>query len=566
MSPRFSPPRRPLNPPAPASISEPFAELRADYAAAKASRFRRVRRGTLPLGSGADFHTRIHTDYFKIVEDARDMDRNDSTVGQGISRAVTMTTQAGLMPDAQTPDKALNADLNEDFAAWANDPKQADVAHEHDFGAQQHLILRDRFVAGDIFPILVAGEKAGTGAVQVIENYRCKTPGGTKRNLVNGILLDDRRRRRQYWFAPDSINPYERTFLVGDMMKYDVNDDNGDRQVLHNYDPKRVTQTRGISALAPIFDLLGMCEDIQFAELVRRQVAACFAVIRNRAVGFPGASTGAYGEQQAETRPDGTKRLIEGISPGMEIEGVPGETITGFSPGIPGPDFIPHMRMVLMTVSANLGMPLNMFLLDATDTNFSSWRGTVDMARQGFRYNQILLRKQFVSPVYRFKLRDFIATNRAYRLASEKWGMKFFRHRVSLPAWPHPQPLEEANADDRRLQSRTASRRRIIGNAGADIDEIDRETVNDNKAAILMAINAAKEIEAETQVKVDWHELLYIPASNSTSVALSNQAATLANTKQEPASPTAPKGSPSDKESGDDSDDAGDEDTEGGGT
>ncbi len=80
----------------PENLPEAHEQLRQDYAAAKMNRFRRLRTGMLTtIGSGADYHYRIQSDYLRMMEYARDMDRNDAVIGQGIDRAVDNSIQGG---------------------------------------------------------------------------------------------------------------------------------------------------------------------------------------------------------------------------------------------------------------------------------------------------------------------------------------------------------------------------------------------------------------------------------------------------------------------------------------
>src|SRR5205085_3010671 len=108
--------------------------------------------------------------------------------------------------------------------------------------------------------------------LQNMEAHRCRTPKGTQRNVINGILLDQYRRRLQYWFTVDDIDPSLSVDRVNQIQKYDVRDADGYRQIFHVYNPKRFSQTRGITAFAPIFDVTGMFEDLNFAMIVKAQI------------------------------------------------------------------------------------------------------------------------------------------------------------------------------------------------------------------------------------------------------------------------------------------------------
>ena len=103
------------------------------YQAAIPSRFRRVRTGYNPLGSGADYHYRYQQDWLKILEDCRDMDRNDVIIGQTVDPAVANEIQDGFTLTPMTGDPKLDKDLAARWKDWAEDADQCDLTGERGF-------------------------------------------------------------------------------------------------------------------------------------------------------------------------------------------------------------------------------------------------------------------------------------------------------------------------------------------------------------------------------------------------------------------------------------------------
>lgn len=490
-------------------VAERMEGMKAEYQAAKSSRFKRRRTGMLLTGSGADYHYRNVFDYLRVIEYARDMDRNDAIVGQMINRAVLNTIQNGFAPDPKTGDTGLNQELFNRWNAWANDPQQCDLAGEKNFTDLEELAFRSVLVDGDCFVL-----PTDDGPLQFLEAHRARTPTGTKRKLVCGVLLDDQRRRVEYWFTKDDVDPWVPVLLVGDVDRvaaFHTDPETGAKypNVLHVYDPKRYTQTRGMSALTPIFDLVGMHEDLHFAKLVQQQVASCIAIIRQREKDFKPQAIDPYGKQTTEYL-DAQKRIVEEMAPGMEIRGLPGETVTGFSPNIPNAEFFQQMRTVLQLIGINLGLPLVLLLMDASDTNFSGWRGAVDQARAGFRRNQRWLMDHFHTPLWVWKLRQFIRSDPKLRAKARELGSAFFSHQWNAPRWPYIQPLQDAQADQLRQNALLASPRRIHAERSQDWEDIIAETVEDNAHAIAAAIEARNKLNAQYQTDIHWREVLFL--------------------------------------------------------
>ncbi len=114
------------------SICEQFRLLRADYDAAKKTRFKRTRTGIVPTGSGADYHYKTWTAYASILETARDLFRNHVLIGQGVRRLVANILRGGFTLDVKTGSEGHNEELVGRWHEWASDPI-CDIQGEQNF-------------------------------------------------------------------------------------------------------------------------------------------------------------------------------------------------------------------------------------------------------------------------------------------------------------------------------------------------------------------------------------------------------------------------------------------------
>lgn len=492
------------------NLAKSFESMRNDYAAAKSSRFRRKRTGLLPTGSGADYHYRTEGDFLKVMEIARDMDRNDTVVGPIVTRAVDCTINGGLTLDPQTGIEKLNAEISQRWDEWADDPDQFDIQGELTFRESEEMVFRSMLVDGDDFALPL-----NTGHLQFLEAHRSRTPYGSKKNVIHGVELDNHRRRVRYHFTQDDIDPNtaisKGTSMLPAVEAYDAE---GHRQVFHIFNAKRFTQTRGVSALAPIFDPLGMFEDINFAKLVQQQIVSCIAFFHERSGGSNWLPSSPMGATEEQTRSDGSVAKVEGMSPGLVFRCAPGEKISGFSPQVPNSEFFQHVRLILQLCSINLGLPLCAVLLDGSETNFSGWRGALDIAKVGWKRNLRHLKTRYHSRVYRWKLRQWMAEDTRFRARMERSNVRPFHHVWNNPSWPYIDPNKDAQADILRLRGGLTSPRRLHAERdGEDVDRISRETVEDNQYRIRLAKQAAKELNAEfpDDQPVHWRELIALP-------------------------------------------------------
>jgi lambda family phage portal protein len=481
-----------------------FDQIRADYDMSRESRFVRRRTGLAPQGNTADYHYRVEQHYYDDIEKARDMDRNDSIVSQTVTRSVDNIVQDGFTVEPQTGDAGVDNELWARWKEWSESADDCDAQAEFTFHDFERFNCRQMLVDGDIVHV-------GTqeGMLQAWEGHQVRTHT-TRDNTVFGVTMDDLRRRVSYWLIADPINPNR---SKKQEIELPVRDEAGNRQIFHVYNPKRMSQTRGVTAFAPIFAVAGMRDDIDFAMLVQRQVASCFAIFRKRQY-LPEVPhlTPGYGEGTTEISGTGETRYIENIAPGMEVIGQPGEELQGFSPDIPGGGYEFQLKTILQTIGTNLGLPLCLVLMDGSETNFSGWRGAVDEARKGFKSNQRNLIKRFHEPVWRWKVRQWLEDDAALRAVAGRSDVNILSHHWSAPVWQYIDPVGDAQGDQIRLQNGLISPRRLHAERGRDWEVIADETIADMEYAITKAKSAAQRINAQfTDAPIHWRELISLP-------------------------------------------------------
>lgn len=510
------PPAARAKPANPAGIASTFDSLRGDYDMSRENRFIRRRTGLAPQGNTADWHYRNEEAYYRDIEKARDMDRNDSIIGQTIDRAVDNIVQDGFTLDPKTGDKAVDAELKRLWTEYAADQDACDIQGEFCWLDFERHAMRSMLLDGDI--VFLGLE---TGSLQAIEAHSIRTDT-RQPDTVLGVTKDEFGKRLQYWITHDPIEPNGQKETAEPV---NVRDENGIRTLFHVYRPDRTTQTRGVTALAPIFSVAGMRDDIQFAQLVQRQVASCFAVFRKRNFipNDPHSDTPGYGQSDTETTETGT-RYIENIAPGMEIMGAPGEELTGFSPDIPGSGYEFQLKEMLTTIGVNLGLPLCLVLMDGSETNFSGWRGAVDEARKGFRANQRNLMARLHTPVYHWKLSQWVNESPILRAASINPEIRLTEHKWNAPTWKYIDPTGDAQGDILRLQNALTSPRRLQGEQGNDWDDISTEIVEDNGAAIIKAKIKAMAINEQYDdgQPVHWQQILPLPMPTGVQMTMSD--------------------------------------------
>jgi capsid protein len=195
----------------------------------------------------------------------------------------------------------------------------------------------------------------------------------------------------------------------------------------------------------------------------------------------------------------------------MEYEADYGEKLEAFSPNIPNAEYFQQAKMLLMLIGIIIGVPYVEMMMDAESTNFSGFRGALDTARRNWRKLQNRLREHLHEPVYRWKVRQWLADDAILDRAARRSGINIFSHDWRPPSWPYIQPVDDAAGQLLRVRNGLISPRRLHSEMSQDWQEIATETIEDNAFAIRQALATAREIEAETGEKIHWRELLALP-------------------------------------------------------
>lgn len=500
------------------SLQDIFTGARSDYRASKETRFSPRLRGVVPTGSGADYHYRNDIDYLFIIERAREIERNDPIVGSGLRRLTSNVVQEGFTPDPNTGLTELDDRLKELWQEWSTEPDFCHSEGEFDFYQLERLAFSSIVRDGDFFTLMLNDE-----SLQMIEGHRPRTPRGTIRNVVHGINLDERAKRKEVWFTREDLSPYHTVRNVRDVERYAFRDEDGRRQVLQGYFPRRFSQRRGVSALAPITDIAGQHDDLQFSALVKQQLSALVVLLEEQDPNAPSnlGPPGLGGVPTNDQLRSGLQDTLSKLGPGIHYRAPKGVKVSGFSPQVPGEGFLEHSLLLMTFIAVNLDLPLQVLLLDPTKTNFSGWRGAIDEARKRYREMQRDLMTQFHRPIYRWLVRRWISSDPIAAQYNVTPGVNAFKHTWKIPGWPYIEPFKDAQADSLRVRDFLAAPSEVAAERGKDWDERAPRIVRDKMLLIKHAIQGANELNGEfPDAKVDWRTDILGPGLTSAAAPL----------------------------------------------
>lgn len=500
-----------------ADLSEWKNEFRSEYAAARSSRFRRTRQGVSGVGRSADFHLRNETDYYYMIEYVRDMHRNDGLIRQLTDRSVSLHIQNGFTPNFITRSPRLNRALKDAFYERWMKAHLFDVGGSFNGPALEKLAFKHMLIDGDH---IVLGTE--TGHVQSIEGHRVRSPStyrGTEMRLgVYRSALGDLYR---YCISLAEDDPWNVRLFKKDTKEFDawLDRERGIRQLFHVRSLDRASATRSATAYCPVFDYAGMFEDTNFALLVKQQLAAFLAISKetqkdaqpNRTqIGSPADDVAL---QKSITDP-----INQSVRTGSVVEPGAGNTYKVLTANIPSTETMQHLRFILQMLSLNLGMPIIAATLDASETNFSGWRGAMNIAEIGFASNQESLDLHFHTPYTRWWLyRESQAATklgvmiRSFLAASES-PEDLYQFTWQKPRLKSIQPVDDAVADNKRLTNGTHSMQQVVAEKGGDAYDVLADRIEYRSDELLRAHKAAEKLKKKGLTDVSWRDVLSIGA------------------------------------------------------
>lgn len=509
-------------------IDSEFAKYKNAFRATRETRISPRNRRVNRTGETADSSHGFSDEIYYAAELARDLDENDPLIGQGIDRFCTNILQHGFTPEPDTGNKGANAIIKDKWKEYTSEKQACDVQGEFDFQFLSWLALRDSIVAGDIF-----GLPLKTGQIQLLENYRCRSPLtksiGDRKNIIHGVEINEDRRRVRYYFTKDPISLGE-TVSLDDLTPIEAYDSSSSKRVFHVWHPKRSTATRGVTKLIASIPYAEMHEDVQIARLIQQKAVSAHVWVRERQLGFelPEGASETYSREYDPTV--GSWRSVGNVQAGSVYTGYPGERFFAQSANVPNPTFFDHARSIQQFMSLTLDMPLILFLLDASETNFSGWRGAMEQSRMRFKqFQNWFSRCAWHAPIYQWKLRQWTnpksgLADRSLARVRNTIGNRIFRHEWVLPSFPYIQPEVEQQVDIDALANCLVSPRMQQQALGRTWDRTFSEIIEDRSAAISAAMVSAEKLNQQfpnSLVPVKWTDLITFPLPRGTSVSFS---------------------------------------------
>lgn len=311
-----------------------------------------------------------HSEYQleELVAESQRMRRDNTLYRTIIRRMADVVVGSGLAFQARTSDPTLNDKIEKMSAEFWASPEVRGLCGGVDF---ERMLIDQKLTDGRSLLVW----DSGSGKVQVVSGDRLhsdKLTDDAKRPIYHGVAVDPLLRPVNFhvcdWGARGTYLREATTLGAADVY-YDA--------FLERFD-----QVAAPPLLQAVFPMLHRINDVLDSEAASWQLMARFAA----SITKKDAAQTAWGTSQAETG-DTTGKLAQRVSEesgyALLFYGEPGEEIKGIERNVPGANFGSTIREFTRFLVMEIGISLEFFLLDWSQTNYSSGRAA---ARQLWRH------------------------------------------------------------------------------------------------------------------------------------------------------------------------------------
>jgi capsid protein len=409
----------------------------------------------------------------QLIEGARQYVENYPIVAAIMQNQADHIVGSGFMLSMQTKDKGFNKEIE---ARWHMAKNELDIRGIRTWGQLNHMWQMRKPIDGDVGIYLYPNEDQKQFFVQTIEAERIR--GEKFDYLDQGVLCDKFGRPYEYYVSPRPKDQQDWKAMYAQGVKIRADD-----FILYaHYPGERADAVRGTSALLQNFNL--------FKDIVE-VIGAVVQKVKNEAfMALSITSDATYGDtmfgglQTTKTGEDGAKRQTVKIVPGQAITMAPGEKfdLTGLK--TPNAEFIPLIRFLLRYGGSCFGMPLEMLIMDVSETNFSGGRMLIELAKKRFRIEQDGL-GQVDSRVFKSWFK-FGVDHKQIKLPAKMQIGDANLHRWGRPSLPYYDPSKEAAANSVMLDKYLTSPQQILADNGErDMEQILDEWAEFKKQAVV---------------------------------------------------------------------------------
>ena len=424
------------------------------------------------LTSGMAPNAVIESDIVEMQERCAEAYRTNNVAHAAVEARVSNEVGTGIKPQARiVDDRAANEALERNFAEWSK--YGVDSSRKQSFAEFQRSVNRSMGIFGEAF--ILCSETPSDGpinlAVDVISPERVETPPGRYADpLVRmGVEYLPNGQIKGYWVR--TTHPGEQgVYYEYKWDFYERFDPQGQPRMIHCFEQLFAGQVRGIPWMASSLPRMKDLDDWFEAELVAKQVEACFGLI------FEGAPDGVSPLDVAASNADAVAngKQLEELEPGMIHYAANGESVKTVDPSRPGGTFAPFVERTNRSIAATLNLPYEILAKDYFRTTFSSGQLAMLDGRHGFKMRRQTMVDGCLIAIWCRFVNDVVFANEAdgtidiTRYVADRTPYEM--HIWVAPGWGFINPRDEIRALTEALDADMTNLSSIYAEKGEDME------------------------------------------------------------------------------------------------
>lgn len=355
---------------------------------------------------------------FTIVETSREIFRNCAIYSGLLSRCCDNAIGTGLEVVPRTSDSGLNAELGAAFRAHTDAKGGWEVTGQFSLNQGQRITLTSVMRDGDLLMF------RSDDGWQFFENGQVGTPYGydsVSLNIRQGVQYDGN--KPAYYWVGD--------YSPGLWGYVDMRTARGLRadKCVHIWNPEFFSGVRGLPVFQNDLQKFNDIDNFLEAELMANIASSCYiGEINSPHANALDALSVARGADRNNTDPHKNFQM----APAAVVHTGEHEKFTLHSPQRPATGMPDYVRLMLRLLGFRIGMPLELSVMDYTQTNFAG--ATMCIAQAAltllfWRHN--VIQDQMIRPVYL----DFLATQKAVKIPAKTENVRKFETNAPRTAW-----------------------------------------------------------------------------------------------------------------------------------
>lgn len=434
----------------------------------------------LPMLRSADHD--IRQSHRIVSARARDIAQNSPYIAGAIERIANNVVRQGIRPQFRLKKASgdlhasKNRQIEEIFDRWA---RYCDITGHDSFWQLQKLILRHMWYDGQIFVHRVVDRTVPPGIpplrLEVLESdyLDCSVTGrqGSGALARDGIEFDSHGRPIAYhMFRQHPGDPFGSA--ASESVRIPAQD------IIHVYDRRRASQTRGISWLAASIMEAYDLDEYKSYERIGAKLAAAFGIFIKST--YPDIAAGIgmpIGDTSSATP------VPDYIEPGRIQTLPPGMDISIASHNRPGTQYEPYVRDTLRSLSVGAGMSYESFSNDYTAASYSSARAAALEERLTYSGQQFFLNEKFNSRVMAWFLDALFLSGLGPVMSGYADDPTRYHELVwwQNPGWTWVDPLKDGKAVELKVGLGITTRREAAAQEGEDWDDVIDGLIEEEK-------------------------------------------------------------------------------------